>query len=113
MKSYIEAVLHQDIHITPFEANNQLPLILRRGYRIFDMFISGHKVLLAEPVDATPLADLKKHQKQITAYTGYRCVLLMNIKTWYLIQSYLWVQSSKSLATRGFGDFAFSWHRAS
>ena len=33
--------------------------------------------------------------------------LVVNIKTRYLIQSYLWVQSSKSLATRGFGDFAF------
>ena len=35
-------------------------------------------------------------------------IILVNIKTRYLIQSYLWVQSSKSLATRGFGDFAFS-----
>ena len=33
--------------------------------------------------------------------------LVINIKTRYLIQSYLWVQSSKSLATRDFGDFAF------
>ena len=38
---------------------------------------------------------------------------ITNIKTRYLIQSHLWVQSSKSLATRGFGDLAFSWHRAS
>ena len=34
--------------------------------------------------------------------------VVVNIKTRYLIQSHLWVQSSKSLATRGFGDFAFS-----
>lgn len=78
MKSYIEAVLHQDIHITPFEANSQLPLILRRGYRFFNMVIGSHKVLLAEPLDTTPLAGLKKHQKQIVAYTGHQCVLSMN-----------------------------------
>jgi len=36
--------------------------------------------------------------------------LVINIKTRYLIQSYLWVQSPKSLTTRGFGDFAF-WER--
>lgn len=39
--------------------------------------------------------------------------LVVNIKTRYLIQSYLWVQSSKSLVTRGFGDFSISGHRAS
>ena len=33
--------------------------------------------------------------------------LVVNIKTRYLIQSHLWVQSSKSLVIRGFGDFAF------
>ena len=40
-------------------------------------------------------------------------IILANIKTRYLIQSYLWVQSSKSLVTRGFGDFSISGHRAS
>lgn len=40
-------------------------------------------------------------------------VLVINIKTRYLIQSYLWVQSSKSLATRGFGDFSFGERKAS
>ena len=39
--------------------------------------------------------------------------LYINIKTRYLIQSHLWVQPSKSLATRGFGDFAFSGYKAS
>jgi len=33
--------------------------------------------------------------------------LVINIKTRYLIQSHFWVQSSKSFATRGFGDFCF------
>ncbi len=33
--------------------------------------------------------------------------LVINIKTRYLIQSHLWVQSSKSLTTRGFWDFVF------
>ena len=40
-------------------------------------------------------------------------LIIANIKTRYLIQSYLWVQSSKSLVTRGFGDFSMSGHRAS
>ena len=40
-------------------------------------------------------------------------LILTNIKTRYLIQSYLWVQSSKSLATRGFGDFSFGERKAS
>ena len=79
MKGYLEAVLHQDINIKPFEAaSNQLPLVLRRGYGIFNMVIGSHKVLLAEPVDAAPLAVLKKHQKKIEEYTGYRCVLSLN-----------------------------------
>ena len=39
--------------------------------------------------------------------------IVINIKTRYLIQSYLWVQSSKSLVTRDFGDFSISGHRAS
>ena len=39
--------------------------------------------------------------------------VLCNIKTRYLIQSHLWVQSSKSLDTRDFGDFAFWERRAS
>ena len=39
--------------------------------------------------------------------------LVINIKTRYLIQSHLWVQSSKSLTTRGFGDFVIFGHRAS
>ena len=38
--------------------------------------------------------------------------LVVNIKTPYMIQSHLWVQSSKSLATRGFGDFAFGERKA-
>ena len=41
------------------------------------------------------------------ALDGKIQLILTNIKTRYLIQSHLWVQSSKSLATRGFGDFAF------
>ena len=40
-------------------------------------------------------------------------IILTNIKTRYLIQSHLWVQSSKSLTTRGFGDFVIFGHRAS
>ena len=40
-------------------------------------------------------------------------VMVINIKTRYLIQSYLWVQSSKSLGIRGFGDFAFGERKAS
>lgn len=79
MKAYLEAVLHQDINIKPFEAtSSQLPLVLRRGYRIFNMVIGSHKVLLAEPVDAEPLVVLKKNQKQIEAGTGRRCVLSLN-----------------------------------
>ena len=39
--------------------------------------------------------------------------LVINIKTRYLIQSHLWVQSSKSLVIRGFGDFAFGERKAS
>ena len=39
--------------------------------------------------------------------------LVINIKTPHLIQSHFWVQSSKSLATRGFGDFDFFGHKAS
>ena len=39
--------------------------------------------------------------------------LVVNIKTPHLIQSHFWVQSSKSLATRGFGDFDFFGHKAS
>ena len=37
-------------------------------------------------------------------------IILTNIKTRYLIQSHIWVQSSKSLVIRGFWDFAF-WER--
>ena len=44
------------------------------------------------------------------ALAGKIDLIITNIKTRYLIQSYLWVQSPKSLTTRGFGDFAF-WER--
>ena len=47
------------------------------------------------------------------AIDGKIQLIVTNIKTRYLIQSHLWVQSSKSLTTRGFGDFAFWEHMAS
>ena len=52
------------------------------------------------------------YQQMLKALTQGN-ILVINIKTRYLIQSHLWVQSSKSLATRGFGDFAFGERKAS
>ena len=63
-----------------------------------DSFISG-----------TSIKNRTEFQRLIAdCEAGKVNLILTNIKTRYLIQSYLWVQSSKSLATRGFGDFAFS-----
>ena len=46
------------------------------------------------------------YQQMLKALTQ-GSILVINIKTRYLIQSHLWVQSSKSFVTRGFGDFVF------
>ncbi len=63
-----------------------------------DSFISG-----------TSINKRSEFQRMVAdCEAGKIDIILTNIKTRYLIQSYLWVQSSKSLATRGFGDFAFS-----
>jgi hypothetical protein len=57
------------------ERNWDLPLYLRKGYRLQPVRIAGSPCLLAEPLDAPSLATLRKQREQLTRLTGLECVL--------------------------------------
>ena len=75
MKDYIEAILHQDVQILPYEKITRLPLSYRSGFHFSRMFIGGREVLIAAPVEKLSLSILRKQHRQIEIYTGLPCVL--------------------------------------
>ena len=77
MKNYLEAVLHQDVDIHPFNDKRKLPLVYRGRYILSNMVIAGQKTVLVEPIEHEPLAILKKQHKQLELYTDSRCVLAL------------------------------------
>ena len=83
MQEYIEKILHQDVQLTPYEEINELPLIYRSVYDLKKMIVSSQEALLAAPVEKIPLAALRKHQHQMSLYTGLPCVLYLKDSNYY------------------------------
>ena len=83
MKEYIEAILHQNIQLIPYEEQHKLPLAYRNAYHLNRMIINGHEALLAAPVERIPLATLRKQYRQMVAYTGLPCVLYLKETNYY------------------------------
>ena len=83
MKEYIEAILHQNIQLIPYEEQHKLPLAYRNAYLLNRMIINGHEALLAAPVEKIPLATLRKQYRQMAVYTGLPCVLYLKETNYY------------------------------
>lgn len=83
MKEYIEAILHQNIQLIPYEEQYKLPLAYRNAYHLNRMIINGHEALLAAPVEKIPLATLRKQYRQMAVYTGLPCVLYLKETNYY------------------------------
>ena len=83
MKEYIEAILHQNIQLMPYEEQHKLPLAFRNAYHLNRMIINGHEALLAAPVEKIPLATLRKQYRQMAVYTGLPCVLYLKETNYY------------------------------
>ena len=83
MKEYIEAILHQNIQLIPYEEQHKLPLAYRNAYHLNRMIINGHEALLAAPVEKIPLATLRKQYRQMAVYTGLPCVLYLKETNYY------------------------------
>ena len=83
MKEYIEAILHQNIQLIPYEEQHKLPLAYRNAYHLNRMIINGQEALLAAPVEKIPLATLRKQYRQMVAYTGLLCVLYLKETNYY------------------------------
>lgn len=83
MKNYIEAILHQDVQILPYEKITRLPLAYRSGFRFSRMFIGGQEVLIAAPLEKLSLSILRKQHRQIEIYTGLPCVLYLKEMNYY------------------------------
>ena len=82
-REYIEKILHQDVQILPYTETEKLPLSYRSGYDVKLMAIGGLQALLAEPVEKTPLAALRKQHHQMMVYTGLPCVLYLTDMNYY------------------------------
>jgi len=83
MKEYIEAILHQNIQLIPYEEQHKLPLAYRNAYLLNRMIINRQEALLAAPVEKIPLATLRKQYRQMVAYTGLPCVLYLKETNYY------------------------------
>ncbi len=83
MKEYIEAILHQNIQLIPYEEQHKLPLAYRNAYHLNRMIINRQEALLAAPVEKIPLATLRKQYRQMVAYTGLPCVLYLKETNYY------------------------------
>jgi hypothetical protein len=79
LKEFIEKTLHQKIGLERYDKLEQLPLMLRANYDLYDMEINGQHCLLARPKKDTGLVELRKQQKRLETLTGMYCVLYL---TW-------------------------------
>jgi hypothetical protein len=77
LKEFIEKTLHQNIELERYDKLEQLPLMLRANYELFDMKINGQHCLLARPKEETGLVELRKQQKRLETLTGMYCVLYL------------------------------------
>lgn len=83
MKEYIEAILHRNVEITPFNGKSRLPLVYRSGYTLSRMIIADLECLLAAPLDNISLSTLRKQHKQLELQTGLRCVMYLKKTNYY------------------------------
>lgn len=83
MKEYIEAILHQNIQLIPYEEQHKLPLAYRNAYHLNRVIINGQEALLAAPIEKIPLAALRKQHRQMAVYTGLPCVLYLKEMNYY------------------------------
>ena len=83
MKEFIEKTLHQDILLVPYAETGNFPLVLRNGYNLFAVTIGSSEFLLAEPINRTNLAILRKEQQQIESITNTRCALFLHSMNHY------------------------------
>jgi hypothetical protein len=77
MKAFIEKTLHQNIDLVRYDKTEQLPLLLKSKYELYDMEINGQHCLLARPMKAIGLIELRKQQKRLESLTGMYCVLYL------------------------------------
>jgi hypothetical protein len=79
LKEFIEKTLHRKIELERYDKLEQLPLMLRANYDLYDMEINGQHCLLARPKEGAGLVELRKQQKRLQTLTGMYCVLYL---TW-------------------------------
>jgi hypothetical protein len=79
LKEFIEKTLHQKIGLERYDKLEQLPLMLRANYDLYDMEINGQHCLLARPKKDTGLVELRKQQKRLETLASMYCVLYL---TW-------------------------------
>jgi hypothetical protein len=77
LKAFIEKTLHQNIELVRYDKPEQLPLLLKSKYELYDMEINGQHCLLARPMKAIGLIELRKQQKRLESLTGMYCVLYL------------------------------------
>jgi hypothetical protein len=83
MKDYIGKILHQDVNISAYEDIRKLPLAYQRSYELNKMTIGVQEALVAAPKDKIHLTTLRRHQRQMTIYTGLPCVLYLKDINYY------------------------------
>ncbi len=83
MKDYIERVLHRGVTATPYDGVRFLPLAIRNAYEVERMNINGTDALVARPRFRFPLAELRKHHRQMEACTQLPCVLYLTDMNYY------------------------------
>jgi hypothetical protein len=77
LKAFIEKTLHQNIELVRYDKPEQLPLLLKSKYELYDMEINGQHCLLARPTKDIGLVELRKQQKRLESLTGMYCVLYL------------------------------------
>lgn len=77
MKEYLENILHQPVEVSDFNELNKLPLVYRGSFSFHVAETDGSKFLIVVPIDGTNLTDLRRQQRQIEIYTGFRCALYL------------------------------------
>jgi len=74
---YLEEVLHLTVDVSPYSADDILPLYLRNSYSLYTSAILGIKCLLALPLEQGNLTVLRKQCAQLKKLTGLDCVLCL------------------------------------
>ena len=84
LKEYLEAILHREVQITQYENSELLPLSITGAYDLCLLTIGGLTALIASPREKASLVAIRKHQRQMTVYTGLPCILHMVHMNYYM-----------------------------